>query len=105
MLQFKLKESVFKDWIIPNDKLIDEALRLDWGYSKLKKFIKSEIDQTEVYEVLLKHWRKIQETFTYLIAKSTYPSIGWLDFSSWANRIETVDNKHCKVSDIDRIFI
>jgi hypothetical protein len=59
LLTFVLKESVFKDWIIPNEKLIEKALTIDWNYSKLKKFIKNEQDQIDTFQVLLKHWRKI----------------------------------------------
>lgn len=55
--------------------------------------------------MLTKNSWKIQDVFTYLIAKSTFPSISWLDFSNWANWIGTIDGQYCKVADVDRIFI
>jgi len=102
--QFSLKDSVFKDWKIPTDTLIEKSLRIDFDYSKLFWLLKQDKDKDEVFQVLKTYARKIMDVFTYQSSKSTYPSISWLDFSNWVNQIHTYD-QHCKVNDVDRIFI
>jgi NLR family CARD domain-containing protein 3 len=48
----------------------------------------------------------LKNTFTDLIAKEVddYPNVGWLSFSTFAERCHLVDG-HCRPADIDRLFI
>ena len=55
--------------------------------------------------ILRRAFPHLKNIFHYLIAKSSFPAIGWLDFAAWAEKIKVPDERTCPSSAIDRAFI
>jgi hypothetical protein len=60
---FKL--SVFKDYKLNTNKLIEECLAFDWALSKLDKLLRNEENIRNTKEFIKTHYRLIKEAFKY----------------------------------------
>lgn len=79
--RFDRAKSVFRDWRIDTDGLIQRSVFIDLGLSKLSRFVRDPTELGRVEDVLLDFARPLKDLFTHSICRSDYPSISWLDFA------------------------
>ena len=79
--RFDKAKSVFKDWRVDSDGLIQRSVFIDLGLSKLSRIVRDPNELGRVEDVLLDFARPLKDLFTFSICKSDYPSIAWLDFA------------------------
>ena len=102
--KFKLEYSVFKEWKPDTPESLEKMLKSDFSQWKCGRFIKDEYELEEVKKVVSAHIGPLKEVFHMLAARSSYPGIGWNEFTSWAQHVKLPDDK-CPMSTIDRAFI
>lgn len=87
MRKFIKNQSVFKDWKEDTPISLSKTLLNDIKYWKVKKFIKDEQEYNDTVQVLLKFIDKIKKVYIDLISSSTFPSISWIDFSNYSQKV------------------
>ena len=101
---FSKPNSVFKNWQEDTPGLLAFIFKKDFEQSKLSKMIKNQLELDAVYDVLLKSFAALKEEFISVIVKSSYPKIGWNDFTTYCQQ-KGVTNKDIILSVLDRLFI
>lgn len=104
MRVFSKPSSVFRNWQEDTPGLLAATFKKDFEQSKLSKMIKNQLELDAVYEVLLKNFAALKEEFLSVIVKSSYPNIGWNDFTTYCQQ-KNVTNKDIVLSVLDRLFI
>lgn len=104
-LAFDKNKSVFKNFVEDTEQTRKIMFENDKKHLKLSRIIKDEAILLSVYAVLLSNFAVIKEIFDATSARSNYPNIGWLDFSSFCEQCQLLDNKFLNRSAIDRCFI
>ncbi|CDW82841.1 UNKNOWN [Stylonychia lemnae] len=102
---FDKSNSMFKEYIEDNPKILKAAFQKDIDNSKLARFIKDIFEYRRVCDVLIEYTALIKDIFTYSIALSSFPSISWIDFTNLCTQWQIPDNKTCTMQTIDRVFI
>lgn len=102
---FDKNKSVFKTFVEDNEVTRRIMFDNDKKHLKLSRVIKDENALSQVNEVLLRNFQVIKEIFDATSASSSYPNIGWLDFSNFCDRCQILDNRFLNRSAIDRAFI
>ena len=102
---FDKNKSVFKNFVEDTVETRKIMFNNDKKHFKLSRVIKDEAVLNEVYKVLLQNFSVIKEIFDATSAASSYPNIGWLDFSNFCDRCQLTDNKFLNRAAIDRCFI
>lgn len=101
--------SVFKDYKMDTNKLLDSCFEMDWDNSKLSKFIKDEDERMSVKKYLHMIYPDFRESY-----KSTsgidpminLTAIGNNTFSEVVNSIPgLIDGKNINLADLDLEFI
>lgn len=57
------------------------------------KFIKDEDDLAKTHDVMRKYAKEIKNIFIQLASRSSFPQLGWIDFSVFSNKVELPDPK------------
>ena len=78
---FKADKSVFSRWTADDPKKFLDMTYNDLNYAKLHKMIKDDDDRDNCAKVLAKYYEQIKHIFTFLAAKSAWPSINNSDYS------------------------
>jgi hypothetical protein len=102
---FDKNKSVFKNFVEDTEVTRKIMFDNDKKHLKLNRIIKDENALNQVNAVLLKNFEVIKEIFDATSASSSYPNIGWLDFSSFCDRCQLLDNKFLNRAAVDRAFI
>ena len=102
---FDKNKSVFKNFVEDTEVTRKIMFDNDKKHLKLTRIIKDENALAQVNNVLLKNFEVIKEIFDATSASSSYPNIGWLDFSNFCDRCQILDNKFLNRAAIDRAFI
>ncbi len=101
---FLKERSVFRLWREDTPGQLAKLLDYDFGRSKIKKFVKSQIERNDMYNLLLKYVAYIKEEFLVQTVRSAYPNISWIDFTSYCQQRGLLD-RQVNFSVIDRLFI
>ena len=103
--EYKHDSMVFKDWKVDTPIILDKCWEHDSKYWKLTRIIKDPEIQEAVKSVMRRIFPKLKNIFHYLIAKSSFPCIGWLDYSNWATSVKVVDgDPKIPQATVDRAF-
>jgi len=101
---FIKEKSVFKFWKDDTPGLLAKMLEFDFNKSKIKKFVKNQFERNEIFDIFKQYILHLKEEFASQIVKSTYPSISWIDFTTYCQQKNIID-KQITLSVIDRLFI
>lgn len=102
---FDKNKSVFKNFVEDTEVTRKIMFDNDKKHLKLNRIIKDENALNQVNAVLLRNFEVIKEIFDATSASSSYPNIGWLDFSNFCDRCQILDSKYLNRSALDRAFI
>lgn len=61
--KFKFKKSVYKDFVKDNDKIMGKAFEIDKELSKIRRFVKDDMDREMTFSVFKKHFGQIAFQF------------------------------------------
>ena len=96
---------LYRNWKFDDEILLKKMFEVDWGYTKIFRFIKgNEKELNLVKKVLWRNYPQIKELFTSESGLSSYPSISWNDFTAFWYFWQLVD-KNLNLSSLDMIFI
>ena len=101
---FNRQRSIWGAWPEEDEAQFRACISHDTTLWKVPRLIKDEIDYLNVIEVLLKHAKLLAHLFTYISGKSSFPSVGMLDFSQFCHDCHIYDDEF-KPADVDRYFI
>ena len=101
---FNRSRSVWGQWPQEDEGVFRACILHDITLWKVPRLIKDETDYQNVVGVLLKHAKLITFLFTYVSGRSTFPSIGMLDFAQFCQDCHLFGGEF-KQSDVDRYFI
>ena len=74
---FYHEHSVFKNWKLDTPASVSGCLEHDFKYWKGSRFCKDPDELKRVEDIIRKYFTQIKGAFHYLIANSSYPSVGW----------------------------
>ena len=73
-------------------------------YWKLARLVKDPDERNKVEVVVRRHYARLKHIFLHLASLSTFPNIGWIDFSTFCTQCRLIE-KNITLATIDRIFI
>ena len=82
---FKKDTSVFKDWKEDTPILLNKAMELDQKEWKAARFIKDPAEVESCWRVIKQNFSKLKDVFITLAARSNFPFVGLLDFTTFAD--------------------
>jgi len=103
--EFKHETSCFKDWKFDSESVLEKCLEHDFTFWKAARFCKDPDELTRVKKIIKENFKEIKEIYHYLISKSSYPAIGWQDFTNWCFQIKVVPDDKVPLATIDRAFV
>lgn len=83
--------SVFAEWRPDGADTARQCIEHDLELWHGDKFIKDEEDREATAEVMLKYADLIKNVFIQIACRSSFPQIGWIDFSAFSNKVELPD--------------
>ena len=89
--QFERRNSVFADWRDDGPDTARLCIEHDLELWHGDKFIKDEEDREATAAVMLKYAVEIKNLFIQIASRSSFPQIGWIDFSAFSNKVELPD--------------
>lgn len=92
-IKWHLKNSIFKDYFVDNEKILDDCFEFDWKCSKISNFIRSQDEQNSLKTVLRSNYALIKTSYKILSAYS-----GSDVFSIGSNILNDFLNQ-CKIYD------
>lgn len=101
-LKFDKSKSIWKNYQEDEPDHLKKCLDQDLQYGKLFRVAKE--DYGLLQKTLFGDYLVLKNIFMYLAAKSSYPVIGWNDYSLFVNRSKLPDKKLI-VAEIDRALI
>lgn len=90
---FNKSNSVFADWKEDRADTALSCIEHDLELVHTDKFIKDENERAETHDVIKKYAKEIKNIFIQLASRSSFPQIGWIDFSTFSNKTELPDAK------------
>ena len=101
---FKKETSVFKDWKVDTPMTYLKCHDHDQKNWKIPRFVKDQADQQKCWDIITEHFKKLKDIFITLSAKSMFPNISWIDFTTFCDHCKVLD-KNVVLATIDRLFI
>ena len=80
---FNRGRSIWGAWPVEDDSLFRACIQHDVNLWKVPRLVKDESDYRAVVDVLLKHAKLLAHLFSFLAGRSSWPSIGMLDFAQF----------------------
>ena len=102
---FDHSNSVFRDWKPDTPASLEKMLEHDYTHWKAARFCKDPEELERVKRVVRLNIEFIKKVFHFLISKSLYPGIGWLDFGNWTAVLKVADGARVQQHTIDRTFV
>ena len=92
-IKWLFKTSIFKDYFVDNEKVLQDCFEFDWKHSRIGNFIRGQEEQDSLKKVLKENYRHIKATYKVLSAYS-----GNEIFSIGSNILNDFLNQ-CKIYD------
>lgn len=106
---WKMNQSVFKDYKVDTQKLLDACFEQDWKNSKIDRIVKDEEEQAEMKKLLKANYLGFRESYKQLSGidpQKDLTAIGVNTFSEVINSLPGfIDGKNINLADLDLEFI
>lgn len=93
-IKWSLKHSIFKDYFVDNEKLLNDCFEFDWKFSRISNFVRSQDEQDSLKKVLRDNYALIKCTYKILSANSASDvfSIGSNILNDFLNQCRVYDS-------------
>lgn len=93
--EFRKEKSVFADWQVDDENTALNCMKHDIQHMAIKFFTKDPESEEvqELYDVIFKYGEQIKNIFIQLASRSNFPQIGFMDFSTFSNKVQIPDRK------------
>ena len=82
---FKKETSVFREWKEDTPHVLNKAMELDQKEWKAARFIKDPAEVESCWRVIKQNFSKLKDVFITMASKSSFPFVGLLDFTTFAD--------------------
>lgn len=103
-VKFIKDRSVWKKFQEDTPEFLMKMLEQDIKYGKTSKLTKKKEDADALKDVLFKYYLEVKNIFLYIASNSSYPTIGFNDFTAFVNTSKIMD-KNVNLSRVDQQFI
>lgn len=102
--KFVRESTIFADFRIDNDLMLDKCYKLDNKEWKINRLTKSEEDLANTLKAVRQYYPLLKEIFIFVAAQSKYPHITQMDFSRFLQSANVLDH-NLDIATMDRVFI